>query len=437
MNIKALHCGDYSQARRYLESLPMFQKQGKLAYNPGLETSNIIDDAMGNPHRDYSVIHVGGTNGKGSTAHMLAAVLACAGYKVGLYTSPHLVDFRERIRINGEKVPEKDLVDSLNRFFDVAPVDCQPTFFELTTILAFECFRKAGVDIAVVEVGLGGRLDTTNVVAPVVSVITNVSLDHTAILGPTCEDIAREKAGIIKPGIPAVIGEAESGVLSVFREYAEGIGAPLCFAQESADLTDYSRSDCGGWNCVSRKFGAFHCDLSGDCQPLNIRTVLAVINVLVQKGWSINASALAGGMDNVCGLTGLFGRWSVINDNPLVVVDTGHNPGGWRFLSRQIARFSGKKHIVLGFAQDKDVAQIMDMIAEAVRDADYYFTRPSVERGMSEHRLAVLAAASGLNGVECSSVEEAYKEALSHAGKGEMVFVGGSGFVVADLLRSI
>lgn len=423
----------YDEAIEWLYSqLPMFQRVGAPAYKPGLDTAHRLDASFGHPHRRYHTIHIAGTNGKGSTAHTLAAVLQSAGYHTGLYTSPHLVDFRERIRVDGVMIPREAVIDFIERYRKM-DIGCSPSFFELTMTMAFDWFAACDVDVAVIETGLGGRLDSTNIITPDLCVITNISFDHTAFLGDTLPAIASEKAGIIKSGIPVVIGEAEGEVRRVFCSKAADVGAPIVFAEDRHPISSYCRSD-GGWIYEGTPFGTIIGELSGDCQPRNAATILTSLERLVSLGYKIGDDAVCDGFGNVCRLTGLAGRWMRLSDNPLVICDTGHNTGGWEYISRQLAAMPGHKHIVIGFVSDKDVSHILDMMP---KDASYYFTQASIARALPSAELAELASHHGLKGVSVTTVEEAYKKALDACAEGEMIFVGGSTFVVADLLAAV
>ena len=420
---------EYNEAIDFLyNSLPVFQRQGAGAYKPGLGTSIMLDNAFGNPHRRYPTIHIAGTNGKGSTAHTLAAMLQCAGLKVGLYTSPHLVDFRERIRVNGHMIPRSAVTDFTQRFLNM-DIDCSPSFFELTMTMAFEHFADENVDIAVIEAGLGGRLDSTNIISPRLCVITNISFDHTAFLGDTLEAIAGEKAGIIKPGIPVIIGEApQPEVRRVFEDKAAQVGAPITFA----DQKQWWTSVTDDFTFTTDIAGTFHAALRGSCQLKNTATILAAAQAL-----NIPPHAIRRGFEEVVSLTGLTGRWMVLGNEPLRVCDTGHNEGGWQYLGPQIAASApGTKHIILGFVNDKDIDHILNHVAR-IGNTHLIFTQPSVERARSAADLAAEARRHGLDGDIVPDVATAYKKALATAGKGDMVFVGGSNFVVADLLASI
>lgn len=404
---------NYQQTIDFLYSqTPMFQQIGAAAYKPGLETVVALSDAFGNPHVQLKTIHVGGTNGKGSTAHSIAAVLQTQGYKVGLFTSPHLIDFRERIRINGEMIPREEVIEFVEKFQHMNDLP-RPSFFELTTVMAFDWFARSGVDYAVIEVGLGGRLDSTNIITPLLSVITNISFDHTAQLGNTLESIAGEKAGIIKRGVPVVIGEAEGAVRKVFEAKAKEMEAPILFAYE-------------------QEFLPVRFSLTGACQQKNVRTIQTAISVL-RKSVEIADEAITAGLGDVQELTGLMGRWMTLSDRPLTVCDTGHNEGGWQYISRQLNEYDGDLVMVLGFVNDKDVSHIIPMIPERAR---VIYTRASVPRALPAEKLAEIAASLGRPGEVSANVEDALRMAKERAaGLTEpMIFIGGSTFVVADLL---
>lgn len=404
----------------------MFSVIGPGAYKPGLDTARLLDKAFGHPHKRFKCIHVGGTNGKGSVSHSLASVLMAAGYKVGLYTSPHLVDFRERIRVNGQMISEQAVVDFVKRYRSLG-LDCQPSFFELTTIMAFDYFASQGVDYAVVEVGLGGRLDTTNIITPILSVITNISLDHVALLGDTPAAIAHEKAGIIKPGVPVVIGEADGDVKEVFRQKADAVGSPIVFADEHP--LEWREED--GRLVYDWRGREVVCDLVGSCQPKNAATTLAALGFMP----FVSDEAIAVGLADVQGRTGLMGRWMHIASDPETVCDTGHNSGAWQYLAPRLAMISEQRptRIVLGFANDKDVDTIFAMLP---KNAVYYFAAPDVKRARSADSLLELGLANGLTGRTFASVKEAYAKALKESAPDDFVFVGGSNFVVAEILGS-
>lgn len=424
----------YNEATEYLfTQTPVFQNIGAGAYKPGLDTARRLSEMFGNPHKKFKSIHVGGTNGKGSTSHTLAAVLQSAGYKVGLYTSPHLADFRERIRVNGEMISREDVVDFVVRYQGMES-ELSPSFFELTMTMAFEYFAKSEVDVAVIEVGLGGRLDSTNIITPELCVITNISLEHTNLLGNTLEAIAGEKAGIMKPGVPVVIGEADNGgVRRVFEDKAKEVGASILFAEDTGLDKRIERSEQHRFT-FSSEWGKIEYELAGDCQKKNFATELTALRQLLDLGFSINPEAVRQGFANVTSLTGLQGRWQQLGEHPMQICDTGHNIGGWQWLAPQINRLPGKKHIVLGFAGDKDVSGILQLI-KGIEDKHLIFTQASVSRAMPVERLKEIAAQHGLDGDICPYVKEAYKMAVRECGCDDSVFAGGSSFVVADLLK--
>lgn len=426
---------EYDEVIDFLFSqLAVYQRDGASAYKPGLQTSLDLSAAFGDPHLSYKTIHIAGTNGKGSTAHLLASILQAAGYRTGLYTSPHLVDFRERIRVNGEMISKEEVIDFMRRYFD-KNLNLRPSFFELTMMMAFDCFRSRNVDVAVIETGLGGRLDSTNIIRPELSVITNISFDHVALLGDTLVKIAGEKAGIIKPAVPVVIGEAEGEVLEVFQRKAAETGSLLVRAGHPAELnavTEQSGSQI--YDTVS--YGKIDSPLTGQCQTKNAETVLAAVALLRHQGFDISDAAVRDGFRDVCSSTGLMGRWTVIRRNPLVVADTGHNSGGWKYTVRRLKDFFGRKRLVLGFVNDKDIGGILSLIAD-VPDCSLYLTRPAINRALSVENLSRLADEYRLSVAgSFTDVTEAYEKALADSDESDMVFVGGSNFVVADFLSS-
>lgn len=422
----------YDQAIDFLYTqLPMFQRVGAPAYKPGLDTSVALAAAFGNPQESYKTIHVGGTNGKGSTAHTLAAILQRAGYRTGLYTSPHLVDFRERIRVDGEMIPREEVTGFVERYMKLG-FDKSPSFFELTMVMAFEYFAKAKVDVAVIEVGLGGRLDSTNIIHPCLSVITNISFDHMQFLGDTLPAIASEKAGIIKPGVPVVIGESDGDVREVFASKAAEVGVSVRYADDEHPYSEAVVVDKGILYRAT-PYGDITGELSGDCQPKNAATILVAVDELRKAGFRIGNDDIKTGFAGVCGITGLMGRWMKLGDAPFTVCDTGHNTGGWQYLSQQLESAPGIKHIVIGFVNDKDVTSILKMLP---RDARYYFTRASIARAMDENMLRDEATVMGFQGDAYPTVKEAYDAARKAASPADTIFIGGSTFVVADLLAS-
>lgn len=415
---------NYQETIEYLfNSTPVFEKIGAKAYKPGLQTTFALDDHFGHPHQKYKTIHIAGTNGKGSCSHTLAAILQSQGYKVGLYTSPHLVDFRERIRVNGECVPEQyviDFVEENRAFFE----PLHPSFFELTTAMALKYFAEQEVDYAVIEVGLGGRLDCTNIITPILSIITNISFDHTQFLGNTLAEIAGEKAGIIKPGVPVVIGEYLPETRTVFEKKAKSENAPILFAQDF-DVTRLENSEPSDVDM----------ELKGSYQERNKKTILTALHILRQK-LAISDEAIREGFAHVCELTGLRGRWEKLNDTPLTICDTGHNLAGWNYLAPQINSVKAEtKHIVFGMVDDKDVVHVLQLLKEKLENrVKYYWTQPSTKRAIPVEKLSEFALKLGLHGEIYHSVKEAYNTALKNAEKDDFVFVGGSSYVVADLL---
>lgn len=425
---------NYQETLDYLYTrTPMFQSIGAGAYKPGLDTVRRLSSMFGDPHKRLRTIHVGGTNGKGSTAHTIAAVMQSAGYRTGLFTSPHLVDFRERMRIDGRMISPDEVTGFVEDFISKGDEELYPSFFELTTIMAFDFFARHDVDVAVIEVGLGGRLDSTNIITPEISIITNISRDHTALLGNSEREIAGEKAGIIKDGIPVVIGESDGEVREVFAAAAEARGAQISYAD---DPVMYVRAEQvkDGIIYHATPWGDIRGQLCGDCQTKNASTILCALERMSHLGFDISAEAVKRGFGDVCGLTGLAGRWMKVGDNPTVICDTGHNVGGWKYLSERLASYGERLHMVIGFVNDKDISGILAMMP---RQAHYYFVKPSVPRGLASETLAALAAEAGIDGKRYESVADGYKVALSHAEEGDTIFVGGSTFVVADLISKL
>ena len=425
----------YQEATTYLfTAAPLFQNIGAGAYKEGLSNTHLLDEHFGHPHEKFRTIHVGGTNGKGSTSHTLAAMQS-QGYRVGLYTSPHLVDFRERIRVNGVMIPEKRVISFVEQersFFE----PLHPSFFELATALAFQYFAEQKVDVAVIEVGLGGRLDCTNIIHPDLSIITNISFDHIQFLGNTLPKIASEKAGIIKQGVPAIIGEAgEENVRTVFEQEAEKVGTRLIFAEEEKELISYTYSPTQGYTYQTKTYGELHGQLSGFCQEKNTRTILAAVNELNKISYGISTASVAKGMSQVCQLTGLMGRWQTISTNPLTICDTGHNVGGMQYITKQLKETPHQRlHIIIGMVNDKDVNTVLSMLP---KDAVYYFTQASVKRAMPVEEFAQKAEKHDLHGNSYANVELAYRAAKQNAEKNDLIFVGGSTFIVADMLNNI
>lgn len=435
---------NYQETCNYLyNQMPMFERQGASGYKEGLGNTLAMDEHFGHPHRQYDTIHVGGTNGKGSVSHTLAAFLQRCGYKVGLYTSPHLVDFRERIRVNGEMIPEDYVVRFVEQersFFE----PLAPSFFEVTTAMAFKYFADMKVDIAVVEVGLGGRLDCTNIITPLVSVITNISYDHTQFLGDTLAKIAAEKAGIIKPKVPVVIGESHEETRPVFEAKAKETESFICFADDNPEIFKASALPDGHMYYVTEHWGKMTGELGGTYQEKNLNTVFTTLKVLAELGIVSKCTTdvsherfreeLQDALNNVSGLTGLTGRWQVVKTSPLTVCDTGHNVGGWEYLSKQIAAVEcEKKHIVFGMVDDKDIDKVLGMLPQ---DSKYYFTQASTKRALQAGVVMTLALQHGLVGESYPSVTEAYKAASEAASPNDFVFIGGSSYLVGDFLKN-
>jgi len=422
----------YKETLQYLS--PMFQQVGASAYKPGLERSIALDKQMNHPHRAYKTIHIAGTNGKGSVAHLLAAVLRNAKYRVGLYTSPHLVDFCERIRVNGMKISKRYVVDFVERYKPFIETH-NPSFFELTTGLAFEYFRHKKVDFAVIETGLGGRLDSTNIIEPVLSIITNISLDHTQYLGDTLAQIATEKAGIIKHLIPVIIGEiVNDDVRQVFLEKATSMKSPIFFAEEEKVLLSSRKLQNGEWLFRSVDYGTYYGELQGLAQKQNARTVLTALRLLEKMRVRIPAKAVKDAFQYVTDLTGLMGRWQIIKSNPLIICDTGHNAGAWESLALHLQKASTQVRIlriVVGMSGDKNVEPV---IALMPKDAVYYFTQASVSRAMPVGQFAELARQHHLKGKNYDTVRGAVKKAIKDSSPDDMIFIGGSTFVVGDAL---
>lgn len=409
---------DYQNTLAYLyNSVPMFQRVGSSAYKEGLENTKILDEHFGHPHHEFRTIHVAGTNGKGSCSHTLAAILQEAGYRVGLYTSPHLVDFRERIRINGQTIPEEYVVGFVEKersFFE----PLHPSFFELTTAMAFRYFADEKVDVAVIEVGLGGRLDCTNIIRPDLCIITNISFDHTQFLGNTLAKIAGEKAGIIKGGIPVVIGETTPETKPVFLNKAEEADAPIFFAEEN-DRKDYPGVEF---------------ELKGLYQKKNARTILTALPLLKEAGYRIDGQSVHNGFAHVCELTGLTGRWQKLQDAPTLICDTGHNVGGITYIVEQLRQQTYRQlHIIIGMVNDKDISGVLALLP---KEATYYFTKASVQRALPENELHRLATAAGLQGSCYPDVPAAVRAAQEKSLPEDLIFVGGSSFIVADLLAN-
>ncbi|MCF0063056.1 bifunctional folylpolyglutamate synthase/dihydrofolate synthase [Dyadobacter chenwenxiniae] len=429
---------NYQETLDYLYSrLPVFQNIGARAFKPGLHTTQELCKFLGDPQNDYPTLHVAGTNGKGSTSHMLAAILQQAGYRVGLYTSPHLKDFRERIKVNGEFVTE----DFIMRFIGENKSNIErlsPSFFEATVAMAFSYFSKQSVDVAVIEVGMGGRLDSTNIITPELSLITNISLDHTQFLGETLEAIAAEKAGIIKPEVPVIISEKQSeSIAHVFSAAAEQVNSPLIFASAAYEVQKTGME--GGLMVVdvikkeSLKpvYSSLRLDLTGAYQLQNIGGVVAAIEALNEAGWKLSDTDVRAGLASVTKLTGLKGRWQKLGEKPDIYCDTGHNTAG---LASALEQFdsvaSGCQRFVIGFVGDKDISSMLRLFPS---EGVYYFCQPSNMRALDVTELMHLAAVYGLKGKAFLNVNDAMEAAVSESEPDDTIYVGGSTFVVADI----
>lgn len=399
---------NYQETLEYLfVKTPAFQQKGETAYKPGLANVMELDDFYGNPHKRFKTIHIAGTNGKGSVSHTLAAILQSAGYKVGLYTSPHLKDFSERIRINGKPISEQYVIDFVREAEEI--IDrLNPSFFEITTLMAFTYFAHENVDIAVIETGLGGRLDSTNIISPILSVVTNVSFDHVNLLGDTLEKIAFEKAGIIKKGIPAVVGEMPLGLRPIFTEKTEKV----VFAEDTA-------------------YSDYEFELKGYCQEKNKKTILCAVELLKNE-LNIKEENIAEGLKNVVELTSLMGRWQKLSSSPLIIADTGHNVAGMQYIVSQIADIKAEnKRLVIGMVGDKDITSMLKLLP---KDAIYYFCNAQIPRALPAEELKRKASEFGLKGNAYPSVSDALDSAKHDASTNDFIFVGGSNFTVAEII---
>lgn len=422
----------YQETTEYLyNSAPLFQHVGGDAYKEGLSNTHLLDEHFGHPHTKFRTIHVAGTNGKGSCSHTLAAILQSAGYRVGLYTSPHLVDFRERIRVNGEMVSEEYVirfVEEHRAFFE----PLHPSFFELTTAMAFNYFAESQVDVAIIEVGLGGRLDCTNIITPDLCIITNISPDHTQFLGDTLEKIASEKAGIIKKGVPVVIGETTDETRPVFVSKANETNSPIKLSNELNLVKSSLSNKNGGRIYNTTLYKNLEGELGGLCQEKNTNTILTATEELKRIGYQLTEEHIRNGFAHVCQLTGLMGRWQKLHEYPTLICDTGHNVGGIAYITEQLKHQTcDHLHIVMGMVNDKDVSGVLAMMPKC---ATYYFTRASVKRALGEEELQALATRFNLHGESYPTVAQATQAALENAKENDFIFVGGSSFIVADLL---
>lgn len=404
---------EYQEALDWLfVQMPNYQINGEKAYKPGLENITKLSAFFGNPQDSLKMIHIGGTNGKGSTSNMLASILQEQGYKVGLYNSPHLIDFTERIKVNGNNADKNFVFEFIQKLRNGLPKEIHPSFFEFTTIMAFEYFKQQNVDYAIIEVGLGGRLDSTNIISPIATAITNVALDHMNILGNTVAEIAKEKAGIIKTGIPIVCGDDSSEVSEIIRERAFDVSAP--YINASALSTDYKS------------------DLQGIYQQKNIKTVIALVAVLRSLNIEISEQSLIQGLLNVQKNTRFIGRWYQFSENPLTICDTGHNQAGLEFVFKQLESYSQKKHIILGFVNDKKIDEVIPLLP---KNEKFYFVKPNISRGRNPHEYEDLLKKENLNYLIFNTVQEGYLAALKNSNSEDLIFIGGSNFVIGDFLE--
>jgi dihydrofolate synthase / folylpolyglutamate synthase len=425
----------YQQTLEYLFSqLPMFSRIGADAIKKDITNTVALCKYIGNPQEKFKSVHVAGTNGKGSTSHMLAAIFQAAGYKTGLYTSPHLRDFRERIRINGEMIPEEKVVEFTNRLQSQI-TSIQPSFFEITVAMAFDHFAEEKVDIAIVEVGLGGRLDSTNIINPELSIITNIGWDHMNILGDTLEKIAMEKAGIIKNNVPVIVGHHDEKTANVFREKARAAHAPLTFADEKYTVTDWRFNKheliVELLKLHTDEKSYYHLDLPGLYQTKNLLAVIEAVNMLRNKGWKIDPEHVEKALRQVKRLTGLHGRWELIHEHPQVILDVAHNIDGMREITAQLELTTYHHlHIVIGMVKDKEISQVLNILPKT---ANYYFTKAQIPRALPENELQQRAALYGLKGNHYPDVNAAVRAAMAHAEKDDLLLICGSVFVAGEV----
>jgi dihydrofolate synthase / folylpolyglutamate synthase len=425
----------YQQTLDYLFSqLPMFSRIGGAAIKKDITNTVKLCSYLGNPQEKFKSVHIAGTNGKGSTSHMLAAIFQTAGYKTGLYTSPHLRDFRERIKVNGEMIPEENVVDFTERMKEQIAV-IEPSFFEITVAMAFEYFAAEEVDIAIVETGLGGRLDSTNIVSPEISIITNIGWDHMNILGDSLEKIATEKAGIIKREIPVVIGEFDAQVSHVFDKTAAALQAPITYANRKFALTEFRFekhelvAEVSRLNSDEKNY--YHLDLGGLYQGKNLVTVLEAVNQLKQKGWKLSDQHITKALRQVKKLTGLHGRWELIHEHPRVVLDVAHNADGIKQVSAQLELTTYHRlHIIIGMVKDKEVKEVLELLPKT---ATYYFTKAQIPRALPESDLQQLGEAAGLKGHHYTDVNTAIRAAMAEAGHDDLLLICGSVFVAGEV----
>ncbi len=425
---------NYQEAIDFMfSSLPMYQRVGKAAYKANLDNTLALDEYFGHPHKSFKTIHVAGTNGKGSVSHSLAAILQSAGYRTGLYTSPHLVDYRERIRINGEMISKDYVCDFINDNQEIIG-KLKPSFFEMSVALAFKYFADMKVDVAVIEVGMGGRLDSTNIITPELSVITNISFDHTQFLGNTLPLIAGEKAGIIKPGIPVVIGQTHAETKDVFENKAKANNSPITFADQCVKVAKTATANNHKYaEYLIDGAKALKFDLFGEYQTKNLATILEAAKQLKNRGFAISDKNISDALLDVKGLTGLHGRWEILSDSPLTICDTGHNVDGLSYVTAQLKAIKCPQlHIVLGFVNDKDVEHVMPLFP---KDAKYYFTNADIPRAMPAEQVKAYGEKFGLDGETYENVPSAYESAKKNATSSDTIFIGGSTFIVGDYFK--
>ncbi len=427
----------YEEVIDYMfHQLPMFHRIGKSAYKDNLDTAVYFDKHFNFPHRAYKTIHVAGTNGKGSVSHVLAAILQTAGYKTGLFTSPHLKDFRERIRVNGCMISKDAVIEFVEQNMSIFE-QIKPSFFEMTSALGFQYFKQADVDIAIIEVGMGGRLDSTNIINPILSVITNIGFDHTEFLGNTLAKIATEKAGIIKPETPVIIGEYNAETWPVFIDVTSKLNSPITLAEKQY-IIDNTVNTSDGMQIFQVKadstivFPDLTLDLAGFYQQKNVCTVLASVDKLQSLGFEIGKTHIYNALKQVALLTGLMGRWQIINNSPLTICDTGHNIDGITWVLNQLKSLPyNKLHIVIGVVNDKDISSILQLLPQT---ATYYFTNASIPRALEANKLATMGGEYGLHGLCYYTVKQGFDAAKAIAAPNDIIFVGGSTFVVAEVL---
>jgi len=426
---------NYSETIEFLyNSLPVFHRIGGAAYKASLNNTLRLDEYFDHPHKKFKTIHIAGTNGKGSVSHMLASVLQAAGYRTGLYTSPHLKDYRERIRVDGKEIAEDDVVNFIEQHMKILD-EVRPSFFEMSVAMAFDYFARMEVDIAVIEVGMGGRLDSTNIIKPLLSVITNISLDHTQFLGKTISEIAGEKAGIIKPGVPVVIGETQLESTNVFLEKAGEGASQIYFADQkySAFILEVN-AHCQNFELTDLKGNKFilQADLLGSYQKKNIVTVYTALLELMKHFPKLNAETIHAGIREAALNTGLRGRWEILHYNPLVICDTAHNEAGLKIVTEQLEKMTFRElHFVFGTVKDKDPENVLSILP---KNARYYFTRAEIPRALDEQSLEKAAGRFGLKGKAYPTVKLAIESAKKQASGDDLIFIGGSNFVVAEAL---